>query len=444
MGFQKSVYRRGTAGYEHVRRATVWCVRVPDRYPEVIVNCNNEDDVIAAVQMARAEDLKLSVCSGGNSWHANHLRNGALLVNLHVMTDYQLDLDAMTGSAQPGLRGSDLYLALKKHSVWFPTGRCTSVSIGGFLLQGGIAYNNHRTGPACAQVTAIDVVTANGQLVHATDDNEHADLLWAARGSGSGFFGIVTRYYIKLYDLKTMTSHSYIYPSKYLEEVFGFCQAVGPTTPTEINMMVSWDTQVDAQAPIITVGALAYTDTQQEGIAQLSIYENCPVRDKAITVELGQVTTQDVVSANGADRYYLDSKYYNADCLWTSASIDDTGPIFRAITNSLENKSHIFFYNFGTDNPPPRPPMAFSLDANYYYGVYAVWDDPSDEQRMRNWLLTHMKALEPYSTAMPLADENLEDRPTRFLSDANLQRLDQIREKYDPEHRFVQWMGRPW
>jgi FAD/FMN-containing dehydrogenase len=419
-------------------------MRAPDRYPEVIVNCRNQDDAIAAVRLAREEGLKLSVCSGGHSWHANHLRDGALLVNMHGMTDYNVDPESKTGSAQPGLRGSDLYLALRQKSLWFPTGHCTDVSIGGFLLQGGIAFNNHRSGPACGSVTAVDVVTAGGELVHATDHNEHADLLWAARGAGGGFFGVVTRYYIKLYDIRTMTSNFYIYPSKYLEQIFGFCQELGPTTPTEINIKVSWDKEVDPLAPIITIGALAFMDTREQGIEHLAIYEKCPVRDKAIAAELGQVTTQDEISAKGADRHYLESKFYNGDCIWTNASIDKTGPIFREITNSLEGMSHILFTNFGTDNPPPRPPMAFSLDAKYYYGVYEVWDDPADEQRRRNWHLKQMKALEPYSTGMPLADENLEDRPTRFMSDENLRRLDQIRDKYDPEHRFVQWMGRPW
>ena len=172
--------------------------------------------------------------------------------------------------------------------------------------------------------------------------------------------------------------------------------------------------------------------------------KSCPVRDKAIAAQVGQVATQDVISTMGADRHYLETKFYNGDCIWTNAAIDDTGPTLRAITNSLEGMSHILFTNFGTNDPPPRPPMAFSLDAKYYYGVYAVWDDPADEARSRAWLLKNMKALEPYSTGMGLADANLEDRPTRFMSDDNLRRLDRIRDKYDPEHRFVQWMGRPW
>jgi FAD/FMN-containing dehydrogenase len=442
--FLRSVYRRGTAGYENARRATAWCRRLPERYPEVIVNCRSEDDVLGAVRMAREQNLKLSVCSGGHSWHANHLRDGALLVNMHGMTDYSVDLPSMSGSAQPGLRGSDLYLALKEHSVWFPTGHCTDVSIGGFLLQGGVAFNNHRTGPACGHVTAIDVVTATGELIHATDSNEHADLLWAARGAGGGFFAIVTRYYIRLHPAQILTSSFYSYPAKYLEDVLGFLQEVGPTTPTEINAMIAWDRTVDPDAPIITVGVLAFAESHEEGVRQLAVYESCPVRDKAIAAQIGEVTTQDAISLNGADRHYVESKFYNGDCIWTNASIDATGPILRRITDSLEGMSHVLFTNFGTDTPPPRPPMAFSLDAKYYYGVYAVWDDPADERRMREWHLKHMKALEPHSTGMALADENLEDRPARFMLDDNLRRLDRIRDRYDPEHRFVQWMGRPW
>jgi FAD/FMN-containing dehydrogenase len=344
-----------------------------------------------------------------------------------------VDKDAMTGWAQPGLRGSDLNKALMELDLFFPTGHCTDVCIGGYLLQGGISWDNHRLGPACGSVTAIDVVTANGELVHATDDNEHADLLWAARGAGPGFFGVVTRYFVMVYPRRNITMNSdYVYPSASFEDVFGFLHDVGPRTPSEINAGASWVPSITTAALVVTIGATAFADTEDDARDLLSIYEQCPGRNRALAANLYQVTITPELSRTAADTHYLDTKRYAADNFWTHASIPELVPALRKIINSLQGMSHIVFTNFGCDNPPPGRRCAF-------HGVYAVWDNPADDRRYVDWLVPHMRALEPFMTAIALADENLENRPFRFMSDQNLNRLDQVRAKYDPDNRFVSW-----
>ena len=72
------------------------------------------------------------------------------------------------------------------------------MALGGYLLQGGFGWNGRVHGPACMSVEAIDVVTAAGELVRA-DAEQHPDLFWAARGAGPGFFGVVTRFHLRLY-----------------------------------------------------------------------------------------------------------------------------------------------------------------------------------------------------------------------------------------------------
>ncbi|MFN8125588.1 MAG: FAD-dependent oxidoreductase [Candidatus Nanopelagicales bacterium] len=265
MSFQRNVVRKGGAGYEHTRRYTAFSERVPERYPEVIVEVRDVDDVVAAINIAKDEDRKISVRSGGHHWNASHLRDGAVLIDMHNMTDYAVDTDAMTAWAEPGLRGSDLNKALQEIDLFFPTGHCTDVSIGGFLLQGGVCWDNHRYGPSCGHVYAVDVVTADGEQVHATDDNEYSDLLWAARGAGAGFFGFVVKYHIKLYPRRLAVNSLYIYPSRLLEDVFAFTQKVGPDTPTEINMLTFWNEELDTEAPVIALNAMSHADTEEPG-----------------------------------------------------------------------------------------------------------------------------------------------------------------------------------
>lgn len=445
MRFQRNIFRRGGAGYEHRRRATTWCERVPDRYPEVIVSVRDEGDVVAAVTLAREEGRQISVCSGGHSWNTNHLRDGTVLINCNGLSDYAVDASAKTGWAQPGLRGSDLNLALQELGLYFPVGHCTDVSIGGFLLQGGIGWNNRTYGPACGHVTAIDAVLASGQAVHATDDNEYADLLWAARGAGPGFFAVVTKYHIQLYDRPRVSMNSqYVFPSRCLEDVLDHVHQFSPTTPTEINMMFGWEEHVDTTAPVINLNAMAWGGSEDEARDLLAAYERSPIRGKAIQTQLNHPIELVQMSALGADTHYLETKRYCGDASWINATGADMAPLIRPIVESLTGMDHILYTNFGTNDRLKRRPMCFSGDAPHYYGVYAVWDQPGEEAAKKRWLVGHTRALERYSTAMALADENTENRPFRFMTDANLRRLDQLRDKYDPDGRFVQWMGRPW
>jgi FAD/FMN-containing dehydrogenase len=94
--------------------------------------------------------------------------------------------------------GEELAPALNARGRMFPGGHCPSVGLGGFLLQGGQGWNCRTLGWACESVRAIDIVTADGELVHASED-ENTDLLWAARGAGPGFFGVVTRFHLRLH-----------------------------------------------------------------------------------------------------------------------------------------------------------------------------------------------------------------------------------------------------
>ena len=100
----------------------------------------------------------------------------------------EVNVKEMTATAGPGVGGSVLMLELYKHNLFFPAGHCKGVCIGGYLLQGGYGWNGRKTGMACEHVIGIDMVTADGEYLHASE-TENADLFWAARGSGGGFLG---------------------------------------------------------------------------------------------------------------------------------------------------------------------------------------------------------------------------------------------------------------
>jgi FAD/FMN-containing dehydrogenase len=122
------VLRRGDYRYELHRREACWHAGVPERYPEVIVLANSEDDVAGAVQLAVDEGLQLAVRSGGHSWAASHLRDGTVLIDLSNLRHVSVDSEAMTGIVEPGIKGSELNAMLTQEQLFFPTGHCTPTS----------------------------------------------------------------------------------------------------------------------------------------------------------------------------------------------------------------------------------------------------------------------------------------------------------------------------
>jgi FAD/FMN-containing dehydrogenase len=249
--------RRGEEGYEAARLEAVWNARKPDRFPDAILLASDEADVVEAVALARREGWRIGIRSGGHSWIGTGVRDGGLLLDLSGLDSFTVDKEAQQVSAGPGLRGTDLNAALAADGLVFPSGHCPSVGIGGFLLGGGYGWNSRDLGPACLSVEALDVVLPSGQLVHANDAT-HPDLMWAARGAGPGFFGIVTRFYLRAYPLyERIVRSSYLFPAECRDDLLVWSYETLPTLPSKLEMSVKVSTTpgVEGQTASLTLAA---------------------------------------------------------------------------------------------------------------------------------------------------------------------------------------------
>ena len=91
---------RGVDGYEAARRKTVWNGILPERFPEVIVQAHDTDDVVAALRYARANGHHVGVCSGGRSWTASHLRDGGVLLDLSRLDHCSVEPDRFNSAVR--------------------------------------------------------------------------------------------------------------------------------------------------------------------------------------------------------------------------------------------------------------------------------------------------------------------------------------------------------
>lgn len=439
---QVCVFRRGAPGYEAARRDTMWNARVPDRYPEVIVQARDVYDVVAAVKLAKKEQLRLGVRSGGHSWAGNHVRDGGMLLDVSRLDAVTIDPAARRATAGPGRAGHELAELLGKKGLFFPTGHCKGVCLGGYLLQGGFGWHSRKLGLACMSVIGLDLVTADGDLVYASPE-ENADLYWAARGSGPGFFCVVTRFHLRVYPKPHVIGFAFqSFPIEHLEEVFRWVHAIGPEVADTIELQLLVTRAAGfVNGPGIEVCAPIFADSYSEALRALMFLNKSPLRKKA-AFTLPFVPVPISLMYRGVMTHYPDHHRYAVDNMWTRAPIEALLPGLRKIAATLPPApSHMLWLNWSP--PAERPEMAFSLEDKTYIALYGVWKDAQDDAHYAPWAQRRMQELAHLASGCQLADENLGQRPARFVTDANLMRLDAIRSQRDPDRRFHSYMGRP-
>ncbi|MFY9916893.1 MAG: FAD-binding oxidoreductase, partial [Mycobacterium sp.] len=364
-------YVQGDHGYEAARRATVWNARTPDRFPHVIVAARDADDVVAAVRYANANGMRIGVRSGGHSWAGNHVRDGGMLLDVSRLDDSFVDADQMTAIVGPGKGGSVLAVELEAQDLFFPTGHCKGVCIGGYLLQGGYGWNSRVLGPACESVIGVDVVTADGEQVHC-DADTHPDLYWAARGSGPGFFGVVTAFHLRVYQRPAICGSSlYVYPIELADDVFAWARTISADVDRRVELQMVTSRSVPGaglDTPGIVMASPVFADTEEDATKALALLDTCPVRERAIIAV--PYAPADLASWFEAVMSNYPTGYrYATDNMWTSAAAADLLPGVRRIIETMPpHPSHFLWLNWGPS--PAREDMAYSLEDDIYLALY--------------------------------------------------------------------------
>lgn len=416
-GFEGPVVHRGDDGYERARGGAMWNALTPGRYPELVAIAAVEADVRRAVLHAREHGLAIGVRSGGHSWAGNHVRDGGMLLDLSRLCEFEIDAAAMTASVQPGCRGDELIAALGEQDLFFPAGHCPGVALGGYLLQGGYGWNGRLHGPACMSVEAVELIDASGETLRA-DEHENAEVFWAARGSGPGFFGVVTRFHLRLQPKPRITANGVVtYPVELLDDVFSWAHELGPHVPREMELMLILHRDEQGEAEIAVTGPVLMDD-EREARAALELLQSCPVIARAkLNVPYIEVGLEDLYA--GVHASYPDEHRYGVDNMWTHAPIADLLPGLRRIAETLPPApSHMLWMNWGpgATAAPARSDMAYSIEDDTYIALYAVWQDERDDTANVAWATERMREMEPHASGIQLADENLGRRAARFMT----------------------------
>src|SRR5919109_4261304 len=184
----------GDKGYDEAR--SIWNGAI-DRRPACIARCTGVADVVAAVRFARARDLEIAVRSGGHGVGGHALCDGGLVIDLSPMKGIRVDPPRRTARAEAGVLWGGLDRETQLFGLATVGGIVTHTGIAGLTLGGGLGWLMRKYGATVDNLVSADVVTAEGNLVRASQE-ENPDLLWGIRGGG-GNFGIVTSFEYRLH-----------------------------------------------------------------------------------------------------------------------------------------------------------------------------------------------------------------------------------------------------
>jgi FAD/FMN-containing dehydrogenase len=442
-----SVTSFGDAGYESARAAVVWNQLVPARHPRLIVHVADENDVVQAVRFARANRMKIAVRGGGHSWVGFSLRDDSLLIDLGSLNKVSIDQQARRAVTQPAVRSRDFNRLLAAQGLAFPVGHCPTVPLSGFLLNGALGCNFNAWGPGCFSIEAVRAVTAEGSVLVASEKH-CADLLWAVRGGGPGFFGVVTEFSLRVYPAPAaITTSNYYYPLERVEEVGAWVTGVARKLPKQVELSIF----IAAAPPSIAdqckssngiaclVTGTAFVDDSREAATALALLADCPVSKDCLLKEASLPTPIDALHNMGATVFPERHRYF-ADTLWTNS------PPAEVLATSREQFMHapsskafeIFSLSTGSD-PSPLPDGAYSMSANALLLCYAIWERPEDDAANAAWHRTTIAALDKYAVGHYVGESDIVADPARAersYSKANWERLNALRRKYDPEGLF--------
>jgi FAD/FMN-containing dehydrogenase len=203
-----AVIAPGDAVYDQVRAVFYGAF---DRKPSAIVQVSDAADVARVISLARDAGADLTVRGGGHSVAGHSTSDGGIVIDLSRMRAVDIDVEHRTAWAETGLTAGEYTTATGAHGLATGFGDTASVGIGGLTLGGGVGYLVRRYGMTIDNLLAAEVVTADGQILHA-DAEQNPDLFWAIRGGGSNF-GVATRFRYRLHDVDTIVGGMLMLPA---------------------------------------------------------------------------------------------------------------------------------------------------------------------------------------------------------------------------------------
>ena len=413
-----------------------------DRRPALIARCASAQDVVAAVNFTRDQSLPLAVYGGGHGITGAAVCDAGVVIDMRGMKGIDVDAGARTVRAEAGLTWGEFDAATQAHGLATTGGRVTTTGIAGLALGSGSGWLERKYGFVCDNLFKAEVVTADGRIVTASED-ENADLFWGIRGGG-GNFGIVTEFHLKLYELgPVVLGGMLVWPAEMGRDLLRFYRDFVTNARDEIGSGLAFlcappepfvPPEMVGQ-PVIGIVA-CYAGPVDEGEEAFR-----PLREFGPPMDMMQpmpYTAVQTLLDNGNPKGL--HNYWTADFLaeLPDKAIDTMVEIATQPVSVLSQM--LLLPGGGAISRVDEDAMAFGMrKAPWNTHFLSIWDDPADAEKNIAYTREISAAMQPWTTGRAylnfIGDEG-EGRVEAAFGPEKFKRLRELKKKWDPANLF--------
>jgi FAD/FMN-containing dehydrogenase len=423
-------------GYDEARQ--VWNGMI-NRRPAAIARCGSAEDVIRVVGFAREHELPVSVRGGGHNVAGKAVRDGAIMIDLGPMQGVRVDAGRRRGFAEGGARWASFDTATTAKGLVTTGGTIASTGVGGLTLGGGLGWLMRRHGLSCDNLVGAEVVTADGQRLAASPD-ENPELYWALRGGG-GNFGVVTSFEFALHDEEPLLAGIALYPGRRIPDMLRFFREYTAHAPEALTTIAGISVaDAAASGPDRNVGWIGVCHSGEPERAEERVR---PVREVGPPLDDGiaPMSYRELQAMFGNSPPAAQRVYWRSNFM-TQLPDEAIERIVERANAGMPTEDTVILLEHmgGAIRRQGERDTAFSnRHAEYNVSVLAEWRDADDDERNIAWTRGYGDELKAFATGAGYvnymtADESAERVRSTYAT--NLERLIQIKRKYDPANFF--------
>ncbi|TCC66166.1 FAD-binding oxidoreductase [Kribbella pittospori] len=437
--FRGDLVSPGDPSYDEQRK--VWNGSI-DRRPALIARCTGAADIRAALAVARRTGLQVAVRGGGHSFPGHSTCDGGILIDLARMKGIRVDPVRRTARAQAGVLLGELDRETQAFGLATPSGIVTHTGVAGLTLGGGIGWLMRKYGLSIDNLISADVITAEGELVTASED-ANGDLFWGIRGGG-GNFGIVTEFEFRLHPVGPIIYGGPImWPMEKSPDLMRFYRDWITGVPDDLTtaVMHRWIPPLPSipaelhGRPVVVVLA-CYAGSVEDGervVAPLKAFAP-PLLDMCVPKPYVDLQAMFDPSFPHGRWYYMRS----SDVGTLSDDVIDIAAARGMAINSPYTSYPIFQLGGAISGVSPDSTAFGARSSGHTFNFVGVTLGPDGFEEQRQWVRDSWKALEPHQSGVYvnfLSDEGT-DRIRSAYGATTYDRLKDLKQKYDPGNLF--------
>jgi FAD/FMN-containing dehydrogenase len=427
-----SVLGQQDAGYDAARTVHNGLI---DRRPAVIVRCRSAGDVVAALAFARRAGLEVSIRGGGHNVAGRAVTDGGLMIDLAEMRAVSVDPERATATAGGGVIWAELNDAAHQHGLAVTGGAISTTGIAGYTLGGGLGWLMATCGLACDNLLAVELVTAEGDILH-VDASSHPDLFWALKGGG-GNFGVATSFTYQLHPVGTIVGGLIAHPIDAAGDLLRFYRDQVAACPDELTVFAGLVHAPDGSGAKLAAMVVFHTGDAAEAERDLEPFKTW---GSPMVVDVGPMpypvmnTILDAAFPAGSLNYWLSSFTRGLTDELITTALERFATVPSPMTSILFEHFHGAVTRVGvTDTAVPHRDQGWNLL------IPSIWTDPAHTATNIAWTRDTFTALRPHFSGGRwlnyLGDDQADDA-IRAAYGPNYTRLAQIKRRYDPDNTF--------